>query len=98
MVLGWIVAVLAFLGALGGVLYLVLNAQRGNANTPPPQNPTPWGGTPGSQWDGLNGGLWDDSPGSSGGGVSTNWGQGNQGSRPDWDAPTEPGRWPGDRP
>jgi len=97
LVLGWIVAVLAFLGALGGVFYLVLNSQRGKANAQPPQNPTPWGGATDSQWGGPQGSLWDDSPGNSGGGVSTNWGQGSQGSPPDWDAPTEPGRWPGDR-
>jgi hypothetical protein len=97
LVLGWMVAVLAFLGALGGVFYLVLNSQRGKANAQPPQTPTPWGGASDSQWGGPQGSLWDDSPGNPGGGVSTNWGQENQGARPDWDAPTEPGRWPGDR-
>jgi hypothetical protein len=98
LVLGWIVAVLAFLGALGGVFYLILNSQRGKANAQPPQASAPWGGAPDSPWAGPQGGLWDDSPGNSSGGVSTNWRQGSQASRPDWDAPTEPGRWPGDRP
>jgi hypothetical protein len=98
LVIGWIVAFLAFLGAIGGVLYLALNSRRAKPDAQPPQGSAPWGGASGSQWDGLRGGLWDDSPENSSGGVSTNWGQGGQGPRSDWDAPTEPGRWPGDRP
>jgi hypothetical protein len=98
LILGWIVAVLAFLGAIGGVLYIALNSRRAKPEASPPQSATPWGGASNSQWGGPQGNLWDDPPQDSWGGVSTNWGEGTQGSRPDWDAPTEPGRWLGDRP
>jgi hypothetical protein len=109
LVIGWIVAFLAFLGAIGGVLYLALNSRRAKPDAQQPQSSAPWGGSSGSQWGGPQGNLWDDPPQGKlwddppqdswgGGGVSTNWGQGGQGPRPDWDAPTEPGRWPGDRP
>jgi hypothetical protein len=101
LVIGWIVAFLAFLGAIGGVLYLALNSRRAKPDAQPPQSSAPWGGGSDSQRGGPQGNLWDDPPQDSwggGGGVSTNWGQGGQGPRPDWDAPTEPGRWPGDRP
>jgi hypothetical protein len=97
LVLGWIVAVLAFLGAIGGVLYLALNSRRAKPDAQQPQSSAPWGATD-EPWGGPQGNLWDDPPQDSWGGVSTNWGQGGQGPRPDWDAPTEPGRWPGDRP
>jgi hypothetical protein len=100
LVIGWIVAFLAFLGAIGGVLYLALNSRRAKPDTQPTQSSAPWGENTGSQWGGPQGNLWDDPPQDpwGGGGVSTNWGQGGQGPRSDWDAPTEPGRWPGDRP
>ena len=100
LVIGWIVAFLAFLGAIGGVLYLALNSRRAKPDAQQPQGSAPWGGSSDGQWGGPQGNLWDDPPQDpwGGGGVSTNWGQGGQGPRPDWDAPTEPGRWPGDRP
>ncbi len=99
LVIGWIVAFLAFLGAIGGVLYLALNSRRAKPDAQQPQSSAPWGGSSDGQWGGPQGNLWDDPPQDPwGGGVSTNWGQGGQGPRPDWDAPTEPGRWPGDRP
>jgi hypothetical protein len=99
LVIGWIVAFLAFLGAIGGVLYLALNSRRAKPDAQSPQGSAPWGGSSDGQWGGPQGNLWDDPPQDPwGGGVSTNWGQGGQGPRPDWDAPTEPGRWPGDRP
>jgi hypothetical protein len=99
LVIGWIVAFLAFLGAIGGVLYLALNSRRAKPDAQSPQGSAPWGGSSDGQWGGPQGNLWDDPPQDPwGGGVSTNWGQGGQGPRPEWDAPTEPGRWPGDRP
>jgi hypothetical protein len=108
-VLGWIVAVLAFLGAIGGVLYLALNARRAKGDAPQPQRSAPWGAPQQDTWGqdtwgqntrggGPQGKLWEDTPPQgSGGGVSTNWGQGPQGPGSGWDAPTEPGRWPEDR-
>jgi hypothetical protein len=99
LVIGWIVAFLAFLGAIGGVLYLALNSRRAKPDAQQPQSSAPWGENSDSQWGGPQGNLWDDPPQDPwGGGASTNWGQGSHGPRPDWDAPTEPGRWPGDRP
>lgn len=98
-VLGWIVAVLAFLGAIGGVLYLALNSRRAKADAPQPQGAAPWGTPPQNTWGGgPQGNLWDDPPQDSLGGGPPNWGPGTQGAQPDWDAPTEPGRWPGNRP
>jgi hypothetical protein len=97
-ILGWILAVLAFLGAIGGVLYLALNSHRASPDAPQPRDAAPWGENPNARWGRPQGGLWDDAPQDSWGVGPSNWGQGPQGSRPDWDAPTEPGRWPGDRP
>jgi hypothetical protein len=100
-ILGWIVAVLAFLGAVGCVLYLALNSRRAPAETEQPPTSAPWATPSDNSWGGpqggLQGGLWDEPSPGSGPTGSTHWGQGPQGSRPDWDAPTEPGRWPGDR-
>jgi hypothetical protein len=92
-ILGWLVAILAFLGAIGGVLYLALVRHRPDVDAPPPGSSrasAPWGATPSNLWSGPQQDAWGDG--------SSTWGQGSAGSTPDWDAPTEPGRWPGDRP
>ena len=62
LVIGWIVAFLAFLGAIGGVLYLALNSRRAKPDAQPPQGSAPWGGSSDSQWGGPQGNLWDDPP------------------------------------
>jgi hypothetical protein len=97
-VLGWVVAILAFLGAIGGVLYLALNSSRRAQQAKAPQPSAPWGGPQQNSWGGPQGNLWGDSPDDSWGAGPSNWGQGPQGSRPDWDAPTQQERWPGERP
>src|SRR5262249_30988985 len=62
-VLGWIVAIIAFLGAIGGVLYLALSSsRRAKANAPQPQGSAPWGGPQQDSWSGPQGKLWGDSP------------------------------------
>src|SRR6185437_10466744 len=62
LVIGWIVAFLAFLGAIGGVLYLALNSRRAKPDAQPPQGSAPSGGSSDSQWGGPQGNLWDDPP------------------------------------
>jgi hypothetical protein len=90
-VIGWIVAFLAFLGAVGGVLYLALS-RRAGGDAPSPGAGAPWAGPPDSAPGGSEPGGWGlRSP------TWDQWGQGSPGSTPDWDAPTEPGRWPEDR-
>jgi hypothetical protein len=83
LVIGWIVAFLAFLGAIGGVLYLALNSRRAKPDAQQQGSAPEWSSD--GQWGGPQGNC-GRSLRSVGRWCSTNWGQETQGSRPDWDA------------